>query len=215
MFDRESFTLFSNLTGEAVVGRLVGVAPPLEMLPMTLTTWRDWRRLHPQTDVLDFEKLREGPGRRYAFDYSPGAANRARAGVSFPVWQKRDSFEGDSEIYALSVNGVPKAYLLDALLAHPVLPDRVGGVDLVLVVESGSGAVRAFERGGRAFHVAEGEGGLVDERGLAWRVTEDALVSESDERLARLPGHVAYWFGWYGFYPQTEVYTGEESPGAE
>lgn len=25
--------------------------------------------------------------------------------------------------------------------------------------------------------------------------------------LARLGGHVSYWFGWYAFYPKTEVYT--------
>jgi hypothetical protein len=212
MFDRESFTLWSNLTGEPVVGRLVDVAPPLTMLPMTLTTWGEWRRRHPESDVLDLEKLRDGPGRRYHFDYSPGAANRARSGVSFPVWQKDERIDRDAEIYALRINGEPKAYLLDALLAHRLLPDRVGGVDIVLVVESGSGAVRVFERGERRFGVVEGTSELTDERGIAWRVGEDAMVTESGERLPRVPGHVAYWFGWYGFYPQTEVYTGEESP---
>jgi hypothetical protein len=24
--------------------------------------------------------------------------------------------------------------------------------------------------------------------------------------LERLPGHMAYWFGWFSFYPRTELY---------
>ena len=47
---------------------------------------------------------------------------------------------------------------------------------------------------------------LIDERGCAWRVAEDALVAHDGERLARLGGHCAYWFGWFSFYPQTELY---------
>ena len=41
-----------------------------------------------------------------------------------------------------------------------------------------------------------------------WRVEEEQLVNpRGGERLPRLGGHVSYWFGWYAFYPKTEVYT--------
>ena len=39
----------------------------------------------------------------------------------------------------------------------------------------------------------------------SWRVDEGALVGPAGENLARLLGHMTFWFGWYGFYPQTEV----------
>ena len=44
----------------------------------------------------------------------------------------------------------------------------------------------------------------------AWRVTEEFLVNTADqsEKLARLPTHMAFWFGWYQFHPDTELYTG-------
>ena len=35
-----------------------------------------------------------------------------------------------------------------------------------------------------------------DER---WRIEESALVGPQGERLARLPGHIAYWFAWQAF----------------
>lgn len=30
--------------------------------------------------------------------------------------------------------------------------------------------------------------------------------------LPRVPGHLAYWFGWYSFFPQSELYTGPPLP---
>ena len=44
--------------------------------------------------------------------------------------------------------------------------------------------------------------------GQLWRVEEDALVRVDDPsvQLPRIPTHNAYWFGWYSFYPETEVY---------
>jgi hypothetical protein len=46
----------------------------------------------------------------------------------------------------------------------------------------------------------------VDENGTIWQITPEALVSENGDTLNRLGGHLAYWFGWYAFFPQTQVY---------
>jgi hypothetical protein len=40
-------------------------------------------------------------------------------------------------------------------------------------------------------------------------VTEEALVGPDDQHLPRLNGHLSYWFGWYAFFPNTEVYPEE------
>jgi hypothetical protein len=43
--------------------------------------------------------------------------------------------------------------------------------------------------------------------GQIWSIEEDALVQRATgQRLPRLGGHLAYWFGWYAFYPQTLLY---------
>ena len=51
--------------------------------------------------------------------------------------------------------------------------------------------------------VADGDGGI-------WRVTEEFLVNASDdsERLARIAAHTSFWFGWFQFHGDTEVYGG-------
>jgi hypothetical protein len=211
MVDRDTGTLWSNITGQAVVGRLAeppsrgGPVPELEPLPVTATTWGEWRARHPETTVLALDESR---ARRWGFDYRPGAADRARQGVSFPVWQKSDRLDAGAEVYTLRLGGVPKAYPLDRLEAQGVVNDTVGGEALVLVSDPASGAVRAYRRGGLAFRWSD-DGSLVDGEGRPWSLTEEALVPPpgSDlQPLARVPGNVAFWFGWFGFYPETEVY---------
>jgi hypothetical protein len=69
--------------------------------------------------------------------------------------------------------------------------------------------VRAFERGGYEFSAGADGDGLVDQGGGVWEITEEALVGPNGERLERIGGHLAYWFGWFAFFPKTLVYDGE------
>jgi len=206
MIDEGTLSLWSNLTGEPVVGKLTTEPIRLQVLPMTLTTWAEWHELHKETTVLDLDTLQT----KYAFLYDPGAADEARKNVAFPVWQKDSRLDRNAEVYTLIVAGHPKAYPVDKIVAAGVVNDSIGDIEVVLVAESVSGSIRAFVRGGRTFQ-RNPEGILVDHVGRRWDITEEALVSRTDqdqeERLQRAPGHVAYWFGWYGFYPSTELWT--------
>ncbi len=223
MFDRGGYSLWSNLTGEPVVGRLARSSIRLPILPLTLTTWEDWRRRHPDTTVLDLKGVQQRMAGRFAFDYRPGAADQARAGVAFPVWLKSDALDRDAEVFAIRLAGGPKAYPIELVLRERVVNDTLGGEALVLVGDPQSGAVRAYRRGEHRFRPAPDPAQLLDEAGLVWTVEEAHLVptakgaetpavpssgAAAPAPLERLPGHVAFWFGWYGFYPQTELYTG-------
>lgn len=203
MFDRQTYTLWSNLTGEPVVGRLARSSIRLEILPSAVTTWEGWRAAHPDTTVV---KLDDDFGRRWNYSYRPGAADRLRAGVSFPIWLKSQALEPKTEVYALRVGQSAKAYPVERVLAEKLVNDRLGEVDLVLIGDPNSGAVRAYRRDGRTFAAGGDDRSLRDASGATWRITEEALVSEGATRLDRVPGHVSFWFAWYGFFPQTEVY---------
>jgi hypothetical protein len=67
------------------------------------------------------------------------------------------------------------------------------------------GETRAYERGAQRFRGATRDS-LLDERGQPWKITEEALVGPRGERLPRLAGELAYWFGWFAFFPKTELY---------
>jgi hypothetical protein len=206
MFDRGTLSLWNNLTGEPVIGRAAAEPVPLEVLPMTLTTWRDWRSRHPETTVI---KPDRALARRFGFRYQEGAADRARDGVEFPVWRKSDLLERETEVYAMRLGAHAKAWPVEVVVRETVINDRIGDLRLVLLGDPESGAIRAYARGELAFRAGDRPTRVVDGDGRVWRVEEEALVppdGAGPAPLPRLPGHVAFWFGWYGFFPDTEVY---------
>ena len=214
MYDRLTDTVWNALTGVPAFGPLAASDIKLERLPVVVTDWSDWLETHPDTSVLSLDT---GVRR----DYTNGGAYSDYFNdpdfVMFPVWQQ-DTRERNNKdmVFALEIQGNPKAYPLETLIAEGITHDRLAGQDLVIVSEAsaerdffepGGAAVRAYASDGKTFS-QDGEG-LIDESGERWLLSEEALISATGERLERLPGHLAFWFGWYGFHPDTLVYEGD------
>ena len=87
-----------------------------------------------------------------------------------------------------------------------VINDAVGLREVVLVGDTATRTVRAYDRSGRIFE-ATAEGNELRGPGGIWKVEEEMLVGPDGTRLARVPGHVAYWFAWNGYMGvQSELY---------
>ncbi len=59
---------------------------------------------------------------------------------------------------------------------------------------------------GRDFAMAASRPERLVANGETWCVEEEALAGPNGERLARLPGHIAYWFAWSGFKAGAPLY---------
>jgi hypothetical protein len=68
------------------------------------------------------------------------------------------------------------------------------------------GEVRAYHSEGETFTPGPDASTVLDSEGNSWQVTEEALVGPNGELAPRLNGHLAYWFGWYTFFPGTLLY---------
>ena len=42
--------------------------------------------------------------------------------------------------------------------------------------------------------------------GGSWTVGEDQLTGPDGTKLARVAGHIAYWFAWGTFFPDAEIW---------
>jgi hypothetical protein len=148
----------------------------------------------------------------------------------FPVWRRSHLLPPKTRVYALHIDGLPKAYPLDALAARRVVDDIVGRTPIVLIAARGivgvpgrhdagsldhlgsvvaysvGGEVRAFARGTQTFAPGPDADTLLDAAGRPWRISEDALLGPHGARAPRISGFLAYWFGWYAFFPRTLVY---------
>jgi hypothetical protein len=223
MYDRATRTLWNQLTGEPVLGELADSDIKLEILPIVLTAWADWLAQHPDTLVLDRDT-----GVYPADFYEPGVLYGgyfASEETMFPVWQRSELLADKDFVYALQLDGAPKAYDVKALAAEQVVNDTLGETALVLVAGdvvtvngfsrragpvtyTNGGEVRAYARGDEVFSPAPEAGIILDAAGEQWQVTEEALLGPDGKTAPRINGHLAYWFGWYAFFPETKVYLG-------
>jgi hypothetical protein len=212
MYDLNTKSLWHALTGEPVIGPLAHSGLRLKVLPVTTTTWEEWRDAHPDTRVLSVNTGFRRPYRHHTDPQSAYYEYFADPGLMFPAFQLDDRLRPKDQVLALRSNGQSKAYLLDSLASTGVLNDTFAGQDLVIVSERFSRAARAYERGTHTFRKGASDRELVDERGNVWQVRELGLAREGPagtgpvEELARLPGHTAYWFGWRAFFPESELY---------
>lgn len=225
MYDRQTRTLWNQLTGEPVLGELAAPASGrpgirLEVLPIVLTTWQDWLADHPNSTVLDLDT---GHDRQYQ-PGTPYSEYFTSSGTWFPTPEGDQRLPDKTQIFAIEINGDPMAYPVDTVLAERAINDELGGVEIVVIgsgenievtgvdrndlgfsYEAG-GAVRSYERDGHTFRPGPEPGTLLDESGQTWTITEGALVDPESNELPRTPGHLAFWFGWSTFFPDTGVY---------
>ena len=219
MMDRGTRTLWSQLTGRAVLGALAAEERVLPLLPAVVTSWQAWHARHPETTVLSLATGHEHP-------YLPGLPYGSyfqSPSKMFPALERRRELATKERVYGLVQRGAAKAWPLAELVEQRVINDELGGEPVVLVAGEGrvqvgsrnpsagflryeaGGAVRAYLRGDVEFALGPDDATLRDEEGGVWRIEEEALVGPSGERKPRIAGTLAYWFAWQAFHPKTAL----------
>ena len=218
MYDRLTNSLWNQFTGEPVIGPLWDSGIKLDFFAVLLTTWEEWLELHPDTTVLD-NNTGLYPAEFYVPENDPQAIYYDyfnAPDTMFPVPDRDHRLDAKDIVLGVELNDSYKAYTVVALRDSRIVNDVVGGAEILVLGSDASEGARAYYRGGRSFKLAPGDGNagipsvVVDTEGGTWRVTEEFLVNTADqsETLARIPTHMAFWFGWFQFHPDTELYTG-------
>ena len=195
MYDTETNSLWNQFTGRPVVGRLTGSGITLKTRPLVIARWGDWLKTHPETRVLDIQT-------GYARDYRPGApygAYFASPELMFPALADEGRLKQKDYVFALRSSGTEKAWPLKVFEGGAVINDRAGVIDLVLIGDAATRTVRAYRSDGRLFEKG-GDADHVVSKSAPWLVTEDALTCPGGLSFPRLPGHIAYWFAWSGYF---------------
>ncbi|MEE9215828.1 MAG: DUF3179 domain-containing protein [Anaerolineales bacterium] len=210
MLDYETGSYWWQVPGQAIVGPLTG--EELELLPSTVTTWRSWRELHPDTRVLSRDT---GYDRNYNQDPFATYAEILEGGrFAFPVGEAaRDPRLSPAAIVlALKVEGTVVAYPLERS-APSVIHDEVGGSPVAVFLDPGSQSGAAFHPivAGELLRFRWTEAGPIDENtgslwDLAGRAIDGPLIGE---QLKPLPTKTSFWFAIVAAEPDIEVRNGE------
>jgi len=139
MYDRKTDSLWSQILGEAIVGEMTGTR--LEVLPSDQIRFGDWRKIHPNGEVLSRDT---GATRFYGQD--PYGDYYTSPGTFFPV-DKKDSRLGEKEfVLGIVINGKAKAYWPPAVKKAGRIEDVFQGKTIVAQYEKDIDAVRLFEK---------------------------------------------------------------------
>lgn len=203
MYDRQTGTLWTQVDGRALRGPLVGNR--LVEVPAMHTTWKVWKKLHPDTLVLRKPKLRGSVYRDYR-------ADRASHGVFGTSADPR--LGGKTIIVGIHEGGEAVPIPLAALKKERLKEIRLAGEPLVVFYSRTGRTVTVFRRvvDGRslAFRLRKNarQEFLEDkETGSQWSPLEGLALGGPLEgrRLDPVPYVRGYWYAWSVYYPETHL----------
>lgn len=139
LYDRQTNSLWSQLLGQAISGPLKGQR--LTMLPLTHTTWADWRKTQPATQVLSTNTGNVRPYRR-----DPYAGYEKAEELMFPVQFRAAGFHPKERVLGIKLDGRSKAYpFVELGKTSGEFVDRIG--DTAVTIRYERNARRATAHG--------------------------------------------------------------------
>ena len=206
MFDRQTGTLWTQVDGRSIGGALNGQA--LQAVPSVVTTWKAWKALYPESQVL---RKRFGRGSSYeAYNRDPnelGILGRRNADTRL---------DGKTRIFGDRQDGAATAFPLDEVLDVRLVETTVGDLAVLLAAVSDDAPVQVYDRrvGTRllTFRFTDDDRALRDnETETTWQLADGVAIDGplAGHRLTRVAAHAAFWFGWQGFFPRSEVWRAE------
>jgi len=141
MYDRDTNTLWDQIEGRGIVGKLSG--EKLHMLPTAMARWSRWKKAHPETRVLSTDT-----GFEEDYSKNPYEKYQDSSRIVFPVSGTDDRFGPKTVVHGVYVDGIYIAWTERLLEAQGQLTEEVNDRDLVVTYhEDGSVSVKDIESG--------------------------------------------------------------------
>lgn len=199
MHDEQTGTVWAHLTGEALVGPLVGRR--LRHEPVQMTTFERWLEMHPDSFAPD-------PAASVAPEpFRPGDPELGEGfQATMSSWDER--LPQRQLVLGVVAGGVARAYLVDPDRPGPrLLQDELGEVPIALLAPEGAWPL-AYDRrvdGETAELRLEGDR-VVDAGGRWW--LPDGTREDGGAALTYLPSYITEWYAWAAYHDGTEIADG-------
>ena len=197
MYDDATDSYWYQQTGQAIVGELTGTK--LKWIPLDTVKWGDWKKQHPDTDVLSRET---GFARPYGSD--PYGGYYTSTYVGYGASFTDDRLHPKAWIHGIVINEKAKAYPRDEVEKVGLINDNFEVVSILVVQDPVTKAVRIFDRTveGEILEFEIRDGKLFDNMGTEW----DFEGKSDGKELSRIPDHFGFWFSWTLANPGTDLF---------
>ena len=215
MYDRQTESWWQEFGGEAVVGEMTG--KKLELLPMSLVSWKDFKTTFPDGKVLSRDT-----GYPLTYGGTPYASydNSRVPFRGLPVMER---------VVAINIGNESLAVPFSVLEDKRIVSYKLAGQDLVIFYRKGTasaldsevisdgrdvGAATVFDpimEGRKLTFVIDGDEVVDEQTGSRWNLLGRATSGPFHGAQLRPIGHsgAQFWFSLVMFKPDTIIY-GEE-----
>ena len=163
-YDHNTNSLWSQLLMKSISGEFVGTN--LELLPYTLSTWKEWRLSNPDSKVLS-----KNTGYHRDYDKDPYGSYENSSNLYFPVKRKSKKFHPKEKVLVVLSDYKSKVYSFTFLKSvNTKFEDKIGDKRIFITSKNGN------------------------------------YIDVEDEKGIKMNYFTSYWFAWYAFRPDTEVY---------
>ena len=144
MYDRQTESLWQQITGEAIVGKLIG--KKLSQISMGTMLWSQFKETYDKGQILSRNTGRS----KSTYDIYPYGNYEEDASVTFPVEGGVDTtIHPKTVVFGIEVGGGSKAYPISKLEKELTIRDRVGGVSVEIRYDGGNVNARRLDNGSK------------------------------------------------------------------
>jgi len=146
LYDRETGSLWSQIMAKAINGPLKGKS--LKQLPLTHTSWQDWKTQYPDSSVLS-----TNTGFKRDYTKSPYDGYEKSNQIFFPVSARDQRFHNKEWVLGVKIGEIYKAYPFSELekAAGPV-KDNISSQLIEVIFDRENNTARALDEQGRAIN---------------------------------------------------------------
>lgn len=198
MYDVQTRSWWSQLFGKAISGPMKD--KKLVKLPSTMTTWKKWKAVHPDTTAYIKRSIPYHEQSDYSGSYIAEMATKGDGPV-----------EAIDLVVGVEGHEVAKAYLLRYLAKNRVLNEELEGHPIVVMLTEELDTARILDRSvdGKTltFSLADGDRLQDAETGSLWDPMTGEAVSGAlkGKRLKAFVSTYSLWYAWEKYRPDTEL----------
>ena len=142
LYDRETGSLWSQIMAKAINGPLKGKR--LKQLPLSHTSWQDWKTKHPDSRVLS-----TNTGYKRDYSKSPYEGYEKSDQIFFPVASSDQRFHNKEWVLGVKIDGIYKAYPFSELeKADRPVKDTISGQRIEVIFDRENNTASARDEQG-------------------------------------------------------------------
>ncbi len=210
MYDRKSDSYWPQMLLKSAAGERQNES--LKLLPLLETTWGSWKKLFPNSKVLNSNTNYNRDYRQYPYgEYKTCSSHSCPDYIYFPVAVNDDRLPAKERVVTIISDNDALAIKINSYDNPEIIHTTLNDNKYVIVVSGKDNIGIAFQTDKTLiienWDIANGNITLVEHNSTdRWNILGNALDgNQTNEELGIVNSYIAYWFSVAAFYPDTEI----------